>query len=167
MIFTQKLDFFLLLLRFCSQKTIIFLFRENFWEQNRILTIIKSKITYSLNNFPCQLTFISKPISIYIQCLYQHPDPFLQFISILDWFLCRLPCVIIHKKMKTYISEKQNYNSSAAQRINKYTFLSQLSVKNTRNKLVIFFEETYVFIFVYVKPRRAALTRTTLKLEIN
>ena len=51
--------------------------------------------------------------------------------------------------MKTYISEKQNYNSSAAQRINKYTFLSQLSVIDTRNKLVIFFEEIYVFIFVY------------------
>ena len=105
------------------------------------------KITYSLDKFPCQLTFMSKPISIYIQCLYQHPNPFLQFISILagffadmplhspkiismltrrlspqfisilDWFLCRLPCVIIHKKMKTYISEKQNYNSSAAQRL--------------------------------------------------
>ena len=57
------------------------------------------------------------------------------------------------QKIKTYIPEKQNYNSSAAQRINKYTFLSQLSVINTRNKLVIFFEETYVFIFVYVIPK--------------
>ena len=73
MIFTQKLDYFLLLLRFCSQKTIIFLFCEIFQERNRILTIIKSKITYSLDNFPCQLTFMPKPISIYILCLHQLP----------------------------------------------------------------------------------------------
>ena len=31
------------------------------------------KITYSLDNFPCQLTFMSKPISIYILCLHQLP----------------------------------------------------------------------------------------------
>ena len=80
-------------------------------------------------------------------------------------FICRLPCVIIHKKMKTYISEKQNYNSSAAQRRNKYTFLSQLSVIDTRNKLVIFFEEIYVFIFCYVIPKRAALTEPPSRLK--
>lgn len=40
-----------------------------------------------------------------------------QFISMLGRFLYWLPCVILRKKIKTYFSEKQNYNSSAVQRV--------------------------------------------------
>ena len=133
MIFTQKLDFFLLLLRFCSQKTIIFLFCEIFQERNRILTIIKSKITYSLDNFPCQLTFMSKPISIYILCLHQlhlltrRAIPSIYFKS---WPVSSLAALRNPtQKIKTYISEKQNYNSSAAQRVYQI-HISQPTIRN-------------------------------------
>ena len=104
----------------------------------------------SFADTPC---YLPKFISRLVQFLCRHAVLSHQFISRLAQFLCWLPCEAVRKKIKTYISEKQNYNSSAAQRINKCTFLSQLSVIDTRNKLVIFFEETYVFIFCYAIPR--------------
>ena len=56
------------------------------------------------------------------------PNLLLQFISRLARFLCWLPSVIVHKKIKTYISEKQNYNSSAAQKVY-YMHISQPTIR--------------------------------------
>ena len=115
------------------------------------------KITYSLDNFPCQLTFMSKPISIYILCLHQLPLLTRRAIPSIYFKACSVSLLAAlrnrTKKQRHIFPRNKITTVPRLKDYVKYTFLSQLSVIDTRNKLVIFFEETYVFIFCYEKPR--------------